>query len=140
MKWYKTILFISTSGKGFHKFTTAINKQIQEWEIKEGMAFLFIQHTSASLVINENYAPSAQRDMESYLDYIAPEGLGWYTHNLEGNDDSPAHLRAMITNTSLDIPIDDGALSLGTWQGVYVAEHRTSGAQRRVLLRVLSTE
>lgn len=140
MKWYKTALFIPTSGKGFYNFTSAINKQLQEWKVREGMAFLFVQHTSASLVINENYAPSAQHDMEAYLEHIAPEGLGWYAHTLEGADDSPAHLRAMLTNVSLDIPIDNGALSLGTWQGIYLAEHRKSGHQRRVLLRVLSTE
>jgi secondary thiamine-phosphate synthase enzyme len=104
------------------------------------MAFLFIQHTSASLIINEDYAPSARRDMENFLEHIAPEGQAWYAHTLEGRDDSPAHMRAMLTNTSLDIPIDNGALSLGTWQGVYVAEHRKSGSQRRVLLRVLSIE
>ncbi len=140
MKWYKTILLISTSGKGFHNFTAAINDQLNQWEVREGMAFLFIQHTSASLVVNENYAPSAQRDMEAYLEQIAPENQAWYSHTLEGADDSPAHLRAMLTSTSLDIPIDNGALSLGTWQGVYLAEHRHSSHQRRVLLRVLSTE
>jgi secondary thiamine-phosphate synthase enzyme len=140
MNWHKTILFVSTTGKGFHNFTASINDQLQKWGVKEGMAFLFIQHTSASLIINEDYAPSARRDMENFLEHIAPEGQAWYAHTLEGRDDSPAHMRAMLTNTSLDIPIDNGALSLGTWQGVYVAEHRKSGSQRRVLLRVLSIE
>ncbi|MBG0787191.1 MAG: YjbQ family protein [Anaerolineaceae bacterium] len=139
MQWLKTILFIKTSGKGFYNFTDAINTQLRQWEIEEGMAFLFIQHTSASLVINENYAPSAQTDMEQFLEHIAPEGERWYAHTLEGMDDTPAHLRTMITNVSLEIPIDNGLLSLGTWQGIYLAEHRNSAHQRRVLLRVLST-
>ncbi len=139
MKWLKTILFIKTSGKGFYNFTDAINAQLSQWEIEEGMAFLFVQHTSASLVINENYAPSAQTDMENFLAHIAPEGESWYAHTLEGPDDTPAHLRTLITNISLEIPVDNGILSLGTWQGVYLAEHRDSAHQRRVLLRVLST-
>lgn len=139
MEWFKGILFIPTSGKGFYNFTDAINSQLRQWEVEEGIAFLFVQHTSASLVINENYAPSAQTDMENFLEHIAPEGQSWFTHTLEGKDDSPAHLRTMLTHTSLEIPVDNGILSLGTWQGVYLAEHRQSGHQRRILLRVLST-
>ena len=139
MQWFKSILFITTSGKGFYNFTDAINAQLRQWEVEEGMAFLFVQHTSASLVINENYAPSAQTDMENFLERIAPEGQSWFAHTLEGKDDSPAHLRTMLTHTSLEIPVDNGILSLGTWQGIYLAEHRQSGHQRRILLRVLST-
>ena len=140
MQWFKSILFIRTSGKGFYNFTEEINSQLRQWKVEEGMAFLFVQHTSASLVINENYAPSAQTDMENFLERIAPEGESWYVHTLEGRDDSPAHLRTMLTQTSMEIPIDNGSLSLGTWQGIYLAEHREVAHQRRVLLRVLSTE
>ena len=82
----------------------------------------------------------AQTDMENFLERIAPEGESWYVHTLEGRDDSPAHLRTMLTQTSMEIPIDNGSLSLGTWQGIYLAEHREVAHQRRVLLRVLSTE
>lgn len=138
MKWYKTVLFISTSGKGFYNITAAINEQLTEWGIDEGMTFLFLQHTSASLVINENYAQSAQTDMENFLDHLAPEDEPWYVHTLEGRDDSPAHLKSLVTNTSLEIPVDNGVLSLGTWQGIYLAEHRTDAQQRRILLRALS--
>jgi secondary thiamine-phosphate synthase enzyme len=140
MKWFKTVLFISTSGKGFYDFTTAINEQLSEWGIDEGIAFLFLQHTSASLVINENYAPSARTDMENFLDHLAPEGESWLVHTLEGRDDSPAHLKSIITNTSLEIPIDNGVLNLGTWQGIYLAEHRHLPQQRRILLRALSAK
>ena len=104
------------------------------------MAYLFIQHCSASLVINERYDATARRDLEAYLERIAPEGENWYEHTIEGSDDSPAHMRALITPTSITIPIDAGQLSLGTWQGIYLAEHRRRGHQRQLLLRVLSVE
>ena len=91
------------------------------------MCFLYIQHTSASLVISESYDRSAQQDMEAYMDHAVPEGEAWYRHTLEGRDDFPSHIRAMLTNTSLSIPIEDGRLALGTWQGVYLFEHRQMG-------------
>lgn len=138
MNWFKQTITVNTKGQGFHDFTDQINAQICEWSVNEGMAYLFVQHTSASLVINENYANSAQRDMENFLNHIAPEGESWYQHTMEGRDDSPAHLRAMITPTSLTIPIDGGRLNLGTWQGIFLAEHRHRGHRRNVLLRVLS--
>lgn len=140
MDWYKTTLSIQTHRKGLHDFTGMVNEQLKKWGVKEGMAFLFVQHTSASLVINENYASSARRDLEGFLEHIAPEGESWYEHRLEGSDDSPAHMRTMITPISMTIPVDDGMLSLGTWQGLYLAEHRRQGHLRRVLLRVLAVE
>ena len=108
MRWHSQTIIIRTNGKGLYSFTDQINTQIHDWGVQEGMAFLFVPHTSASLVINENYDPTAQRDMEQYLERIAPEGETWHEHTIEGKDDSPAHLRTMITNTSLTIPIDDG--------------------------------
>ena len=140
MKWLKTTLTINTSGQGLHAFTEQINAQLQEWGVKEGMAFLFVQHTSASLVINENYATGARRDMEKFLNHIAPEGESWHEHVDEGKDDSPAHMRTMITPTSMTIPIDEGKLNLGYWQGIFIAEHRRRGQRRQVLLRVLAVE
>jgi secondary thiamine-phosphate synthase enzyme len=138
MQWHASTLLIETDGQGFYDFTDQINSQIRQLHVQTGIAYLFVQHTSASLVINENYDSSAQRDMESFLEHIAPEGQNWYQHTLEGLDDSPAHMRSIITNTSLTIPVDTGKLNLGTWQGVYLAEHRLGRHQRRVLLRVLS--
>jgi len=140
MKWFSDTFHINTKDRGLIDFTDQINAKISNWEVKEGIAFLFVQHTSASLVINENYASAAKRDLEQFLDHIAPEGENWYQHTAEGKDDSPAHMRTMITPTSMTIPVDDGKLNLGTWQGVFLAEHRRRGHQRRVLLRVLSVE
>ena len=137
MEWLKSTLSIKTSGQGLYDFTGQITAQIRQWAVLEGIAFLFVQHTSASLVINENYDPSARHDLEHFLGHLAPEGEDWYMHTLEGSDDSPAHMRTMVTPTSISIPIDDGSLTLGTWQGVYLAEHRHRGQQREVLLRVL---
>jgi len=140
MNWYKTTIIVNTNHQGLYDFTDQINEQIRQWDVSEGMAFLFVQHTSASLVINENYASSARRDMESFLDHLAPKDENWYEHTLEGRDDSPAHIRTMITPTSMTIPVDDGKLNLGSWQGIFLAEHRSRGQRRRVLLRVLALE
>ena len=140
MKFFKQTLNLQTTGRGLVEFTEQINAEIRVWGVREGMAYLFVPHTSASLVINENYAASAKRDLEAYLDHIAPEGEDWYSHTIEGRDDSPAHLRTMLTTTSLTVPIDQGQLSLGTWQGIFLAEHRHRGHQRKVLLRVLSVK
>jgi secondary thiamine-phosphate synthase enzyme len=138
LNWYKDTLIIATRGKGLFPFTAEVNRRLRSWGIQEGICHLFIQHTSASLVINENYDPSARKDLESFFDHLAPEGQAWYTHTLEGRDDSPSHMRAILTHTSLSIPIDQGQLSLGTWQGIYLFEHRRQPQERRVLLRCLS--
>jgi secondary thiamine-phosphate synthase enzyme len=140
MDWFSNTLIIKSGGKGLVDFTEEINNQIRQWNVDEGLAFIFVQHTSASLVINENYASSARRDMENFLDHLAPEGQAWYEHTMEGSDDSPAHMRSMITPTSMTIPVDDGKLSLGTWQGIYLAEHRQGSQRRKVLLRVLAVK
>ena len=138
MNWYKRTLAIKSDGRGFYDITDKINGIIRESGMKEGIAFIFLQHTSASLVINENYAATARQDMENFLEHIAPEGENWYKHTMEGSDDSPAHLRTIITHTSLTIPVDGAKLSLGSWQGIFLAEHRRRGHQRRVLIRLLS--
>jgi len=138
MNWLKDTIEISTRGKGLYPFTDEISKRVQKWGIQEGMCFLFVQHTSASLVISESYDPSARIDLEAFMDRLAPERQDWFRHTLEGDDDSPSHMRAMLTDTDLTIPIDNGSLSLGTWQGVYLFEHRTRGHRRRILLRCLS--
>ena len=140
MKWYKDRLDISTRGKGLYPFTEAVNRRIREWGIEAGMCYLFLQHTSASLVISENYDPTAKQDLEAFVDRLAPENQPWYRHTLEGSDDSPSHLRAMLTLPSVTIPIDGGQLNLGTWQGIYLFEHRARGQRRNVLLRCLSVE
>ncbi len=138
MNWYKDNLQVPTRGKGLYPFTNLVTARLQNWKIEEGMCFLYLPHTSASLLINESYDPSAREDLQTFMEKIAPEGLAWYEHTLEGADDSPSHIRAMLTPSSLAIPIDDGKLSLGTWQGVYLFEHREEGSRRTVLLRCLS--
>lgn len=137
MQWLKDTLSVNTQGKGMYKITDKINARIKEWGIQEGMCFLFVPHTSASMVINESYDPSAKRDMETFMDKLAPENQSWHEHTMEGPDDSPSHMRAMITHTSLAIPIDGGELNLGTWQGIYLFEHRRRGEHRNLHLKCL---
>ena len=91
MKWFKDTIKIRTRGKGLYSFTKAVEEVLRGWQVREGMCFLYVQHTSASLVIGENYDPSAAADMESFMERLAPEGAAWYRHTLEGDDDSPAH-------------------------------------------------
>lgn len=138
MKWLKSTLSINTQDKGFHDITEKINSQLRDWGVREGILFIFVQHTSASLVINEDYADSARRDMENFLDHIAPEGETWFEHTIEGIDDSPAHLRTMITHTDMTVPVDGGQMILGSWQGIFLAEHRRGGQNRKIQLRMLA--
>jgi secondary thiamine-phosphate synthase enzyme len=137
MEWYKATLTVATKKKGMVDFTSLIEQHLRSSGIQEGMCFLYIQHTSASLVISESYDRSAQQDMETYMEHAVPEGESWYRHTLEGLDDSPSHIRAMLTSTSLAIPIENGRLALGTWQGVYLFEHRQRGNTRHVLIRCM---
>jgi secondary thiamine-phosphate synthase enzyme len=137
MNWHKTTLEISTDGKGLYDITRTVHAQLQGWGVREGMCFLFIQHTSASLVLSENWDPTARADLGTFMERLVPEDESWYTHDLEGADDATSHIRAMLTDTSLSIPVDDGKLSLGTWQGIYVFEHRSHPHARKVLMRVL---
>lgn len=138
MNWLKDTLQINTRGKGLYDFTDRVQERITAWGVTEGMCYLYLQHTSASLLISENYDPTARQDLEAYLERLVPENQPWMQHTLEGSDDSSSHLRAMLTNTDLAIPIDNGSLGLGTWQGIYLFEHRRGGQHRRVLLRCLS--
>jgi len=137
MNWFKDTIEVNTRGKGLYPFTEDITRCIRQWGIQEGMCFLYVQHTSASLVISESYDPTARLDLEAFMERLIPERQTWYHHTLEGADDAPSHIRAMLTDTDLTIPIDDGNLNLGTWQGVYLFEHRARGHRRRILLRCL---
>lgn len=137
MNWHKDTLEIHTRGKGLYPFTDAVSSRIHQWSISDGMCYLYIQHTSASLVISESYDPTAKMDLETYMERAVPEGETWYRHTLEGADDSTSHIRSMLTSTSITIPIDSGSLSLGTWQGIYIFEHRDRGHNRKILLRCL---
>ncbi len=140
MKWLKSTLKIQTEDQGLHDITAKINTQLREWSIREGILFIFIQHTSASLIIDEDYSDLARRDMENFLKHLAPEGESWYEHTIEGKDDTPAHLRTMITHTDLSVPVDGGQMNLGSWQGIFLAEHRLGGQIRKIELRLLGIE
>ena len=139
MNWYKETIQVETQGKGLYPITNQISPLIQTWAVREGICHLFIPHTSASLVINESFDPSARQDLESFLEHLVPEGESWYRHTMEGMDDSPSHMRSILTATSINIPIDGGELHLGTWQGVYLFEHRIRPHRRKVLVRCLDT-
>lgn len=137
MNWRKTTLTLDTRGKGLYAFTAQVNALLRAWNVREGMCFLYCPHTSASLTINENYDPTARADLQTALERLVPERDTWYTHHLEGPDDATSHIRTMLTDSSLTIPIDDGRLMLGAWQGVYLFEHRAYPHRREVWVRVL---
>jgi secondary thiamine-phosphate synthase enzyme len=138
MNWYKTTLEISTRGKGLHDITEMVLSQLRDWNVQEGMCYLFLPHTSASLVLSENWDPTARADLETFMERLVSEKETWYTHDLEGPDDATSHIRSMLTDTGAAIPVDDGKLSLGTWQGIYIFEHRARPHRRTLLMRVLS--
>ena len=129
-------LRIEARGAGLHEFTPEVERVVARAGLREGLCTLFIQHTSASLVIQENADPSARRDLESWLARLVPEGDALFTHDTEGPDDMPAHVRAALTATSLSIPVLGGRLGLGTWQGIYLWEHRRAGGPRSVVVHL----
>lgn len=129
-------LTVSAPGPGLHEITHEVAAAVAECGVEEGLATLFIQHTSASLTIQENADPSARRDLENWLARLVPEDDPLWTHTAEGPDDMPSHVRAALTATTLSIPIVDGRLALGTWQGIYLWEHRRARHSRRLVLHV----
>jgi len=129
-------LQVRTRSQGLHEFTREVERCISKAGLDEGLCTLFVRHTSASLVIQENADPSARRDLERWLTRLVPEGDPLYTHTTEGADDMPAHIRAMLTASSLSIPVQGGRLVLGTWQGIYLFEHRHAGGNREVVVHV----
>ena len=129
-------LTIETNGQGLHEFTDRAHQIVRSSDIDEGLCTLFLRHTSASMTIQENADPSARRDLEEWMKRHVPENEPWYTHTMEGPDDMPSHIKAAITSTSLSIPIVGGELALGTWQGIFVWEHRTRPKKRRVVIHI----
>lgn len=128
---------ISVTGQGLRDITPEISRVVAGANVSEGLCTLFIQHTSASLLIQENYDPSARVDLEQWLNRLVPEGDSLYTHTLEGPDDMPAHIKASLTSTSLSIPVMAGRLALGTWQGIFLWEHRHHQGRRKVILHLV---
>jgi secondary thiamine-phosphate synthase enzyme len=128
---------VRTRGRGTTEVTSEVQRAVAETGITDGLCTVFIHHTSASLIINENADPDVQRDLDAFLSRLVPDGDSIYVHTMEGPDDMPAHVRTALTQTSLSIPVIDGRCALGTWQGVFLWEHRHRGHSRRVTVTVV---
>ena len=137
MKTINLNLNIKTKPKCLIDITYEISRQVENSKIKNGLCSLFIQHTSASLIIQENADPSVLRDIESFFRRLVSEDENLYEHNSEGPDDTPAHIRSLLTNTSLSIPIINSKLMLGVWQGIYLYEHRNRSYVRKVIVNIM---
>ncbi|MEQ8702254.1 MAG: secondary thiamine-phosphate synthase enzyme YjbQ [Bauldia litoralis] len=130
-------LSVATRGKGLNEITAAVADWLGDIGIETGLLTVFCRHTSASLIIQENADPDVRTDLEAYFEMIAPEDSGRYVHGMEGPDDMPAHIRTALTSSSLSIPVIDGRMALGTWQGIYLFEHRARPHRREVVLHLI---
>ena len=134
MPWFQKTISLGARRRGFHLVTSEIVSRLPELSsVRRGIVHLFIQHTSASLTINENADPSVRSDLERHFNVLAPEDAPYYAHDSEGPDDMPAHIKSSLLGTSLTIPVTDGSLNLGTWQGIYLCEHRDRGGNRSIV-------
>jgi len=135
--WVQKTISLSPHPRGFHLITNKIVESVPEMsQIKTGLLHLFIKHTSASLTINEDADPTVRTDFESHFNHLVPENQPYYKHTLEGQDDMPAHLKASLLGSSVSIPITRGELALGTWQGIYLCEHRNHGGNRTLVATI----
>ena len=135
--WIQKTITLSPKSRGFHIITHDVLENIPELkDLKTGILQLFIKHTSASLTINENADPTVRTDFESHFNMLAPENQSYYQHTFEGSDDMPAHLKASLLGSSVSIPITDGKLNLGTWQGIYLCEHRNRDSDRKLIITI----
>jgi secondary thiamine-phosphate synthase enzyme len=133
--WIQQQVRLKPRPRGFHLVTDEIMGGVPDLaSLEVGMALVFMQHTSASLTINENASPDVRRDFAAWFDRAVPDGADYFAHTLEGPDDMPAHIKSSLTGVSLVLPVQDGRLALGTWQGIYLCEHRDDGGSRRVLV------
>jgi secondary thiamine-phosphate synthase enzyme len=130
-------LTVATRGRGTHDITKEVVRIAAESKAREGLATIWVHHTSASLIVCENADPAVRRDLEAFMARLVPDGDKLFSHVDEGADDMPAHVRSVLTQTSIGVPIADGRLALGTWQGLYLWEHRSHGHQRRVTVTVI---
>ncbi len=137
MKQFTRQLHVQTRGKGLYDFTRQVESWIDELRLNTGLLTMFIQHTSASLTIQENADPDVIRDLNEFFGRLVKENESWYRHTAEGPDDMPSHIRAALTQTQIAVPLHQGRLALGTWQGIYVFEHRSAGQRRDVMLHLL---
>jgi secondary thiamine-phosphate synthase enzyme len=130
-------LTVSTTGKGTYEITDKIEAIVRESELENGVVTVFTQHTSCSLIVMENADPTARRDLEEFFDRLVPENADYFEHDAEGADDMPSHIRMVLTRTSETIPIVDGRMQLGTWQGIFLFEHRRASHRRKVVVMVM---
>ncbi|MCP4419664.1 MAG: YjbQ family protein [Chloroflexi bacterium] len=135
MGWIQREIQLAAKSRGFHLITAEIKQQLPELgDFRVGLAHIFIQHTSASLALNENADPTVRQDMERHFNVLAPENTPYFVHTYEGSDDMPAHIKAVLLGSSVTLPIRNGRFHLGTWQGIYLCEHRNRGGSRRLVI------
>lgn len=130
-------LEVRTHGKGLYEITDDVQSKIDKSRVRNGTVTVFVQHTSCSIVIMENADPTAQRDLEKFFDRLVPENADYFTHDAEGGDDMPSHIRMVLTRTSETMPVMDGKMQLGTWQGIFLFEHRRAPHRRNVLVTIM---
>jgi secondary thiamine-phosphate synthase enzyme len=130
-------LEVRTKGKGLYEITNEVQAKVDRSGIRDGTVTVFIQHTSCSLVVMENADPTARRDLEEFFDRLVPEDANYFTHSSEGSDDMPSHIRMVLTRTSETVPIADGKMQLGTWQGIFLFEHRRTPHRRKIFITIV---
>jgi secondary thiamine-phosphate synthase enzyme len=130
-------LEVRTHGKGLYEITDDVQSKIDKSGVRNGTVTVFVQHTSCSIVIMEDADPTAQRDLEKFFDRLVPENADYFTHDAEGGDDMPSHIRMVLTRTSETVPVMDGKMQLGTWQGIFLFEHRRAPHRRKVLITTI---
>jgi secondary thiamine-phosphate synthase enzyme len=130
-------LEVRTHGKGLYEITDEVQSKIDSCGVRNGIVTVFVQHTSCSIVIMENADPTARRDLEKFFDRLVPEDADYFTHNAEGSDDMPSHIRMVLTRTSEAVPVIDGRMQLGTWQGIFLFEHRRAPHRRKIFITII---
>jgi secondary thiamine-phosphate synthase enzyme len=137
MSVYQDQIAIRSNGKGLYEITDEVQSKVDKSGVQNGTATVFVQHTSCSVIIMENADPTARRDLEEFFNRLVPEDLDYFTHGSEGSDDMPSHIRMVLTRTSETVPIVDGKMQLGTWQGIFLFEHRRATHRRKVLVTII---
>jgi secondary thiamine-phosphate synthase enzyme len=130
-------LEVRTDGKGLYELTDEVRSRIDNCGVRNGTVTIFVQHTSCSIVIMENADPTARRDLEEFFDRLVPEDVNYFTHDAEGGDDMPSHIRMVLTRTSENVPIVAGKMQLGTWQGIFLFEHRRAPHRRKIFITII---
>ena len=130
-------LEVRTDGRGLYEITAEVQSQIEKCGVRSGMVTVFVQRTSCSIVIMENADPTARRDLEEFFDRLVPEDADYFTHGSEGSDDMPSHIRMVLTRTSETVPVVDGKMQLGTWQGIFLFEHRRAPHRRKIFVTIM---